>query len=268
MEEIIVEPSSGTLASGESVDLTVTLEYGGMPPGDYSGMITITGSDDGPIEMPVMFTILFAPVPPHVYGEWEVQDESVHLWWDFDWSESAREDRPLVGFQIFRRFDDADYGNMPYFSTNDTTLTEWYDEDIPLAEIDSVVHYSMKAIYTPGGPSDFGNEVSLEIANIIGDEPYTDVPEAFVLSQNFPNPFNPETKISYAIPVTEHVTLNIYNANGQMIRTLVDEKQVANYYTATWDGRDDTGKEVPGGVYFYTIEAGSFTQTNRMVLLK
>ena len=95
-----------------------------------------------------------------------------------------------------------------------------------------------------------------------------DLPSKFALNQNYPNPFNPTTSISYSIPRDEFVRLSVYNMLGQKVRTLVSTRQMGNTYRVTWDGKDDNGYEVPSGVYFYNIQAGNFTSTKKMVLMK
>jgi hypothetical protein len=93
-------------------------------------------------------------------------------------------------------------------------------------------------------------------------------PEKFVLSQNYPNPFNPETTIRYQTPKNMRVTLRIFNALGQVIRVLVDEDKPAGYYTATWDGRNELGKQVNSGIYWYRLEAGNYVETKKMIMAK
>ncbi len=109
-----------------------------------------------------------------------------------------------------------------------------------------------------------------EPSKIPDAEPKTELqaPDAFGLSQNFPNPFNPETQISYSLPQDAHVTLTIFNIVGQKVKTLVDELQDAGYKTIHWDGKNDSGNEVSSGIYFYRIQAGDYSQTKRMVLLE
>jgi len=94
------------------------------------------------------------------------------------------------------------------------------------------------------------------------------VPAEIVLHGNYPNPFNPETKVSYMLPTTATVKITIYNTLGQLVRTLVNEEQVAGAHTARWDGTNDAGHQVPSGIYFYQLTAGDFTQTRRMLLLR
>ena len=87
--------------------------------------------------------------------------------------------------------------------------------------------------------------------------------ELFKLSQNFPNPFNPETVIQYQLPVTEKVQLIIHDVLGREVETLVNEIQPAGLHSVRWDSRDS-----PSGVYFYTLVAGPVVQTRKMVLLR
>lgn len=96
-------------------------------------------------------------------------------------------------------------------------------------------------------------------------------PEIFALHQNYPNPFNPVTTISYQLPAGQalyHVTIKIYDALGRLIRVLVDENKAAGIYNVQWNGTAADGSKVPSGVYIYTIEAGSFKQSRKMLLLK
>ena len=95
-----------------------------------------------------------------------------------------------------------------------------------------------------------------------------DTPLVFSLSQNAPNPFNPETIISYALPQSEQVKLVIYNVLGQEIRTLVNAFQPAGRYRVLWNSKDDFGRSISSGVYFYQITAGEFLDTRKMLILK
>ena len=95
-----------------------------------------------------------------------------------------------------------------------------------------------------------------------------DTPLVFSLSQNAPNPFNPETIISYSLPQSEQVKLVIYNVLGQEIRTLVNAFKPAGRYRVVWNSRDDFGRSVSSGIYFYQITAGEFLDTRKMLILK
>jgi len=93
-------------------------------------------------------------------------------------------------------------------------------------------------------------------------------PETFYLLQNVPNPFNPETTIAYELPEAVQVQLAIFNLVGQRVRGLVDEFKTAGRYEVRWDGKDDFGRDVGSGVYFYSLEAGTFSTTKRMLLIR
>ena len=99
------------------------------------------------------------------------------------------------------------------------------------------------------------------------------IPEETALLANYPNPFNPETWIPYQLAESAEVTLTIYDINGQLVRRLAMGHQAAGMYqsrsrAAYWDGRNQLGESVANGLYFYTLTAGEFTATQRMVILK
>ena len=110
-----------------------------------------------------------------------------------------------------------------------------------------------------------GNACELS-TDVDGD---TDVlPERFALGQNYPNPFNPQTEISFSLAGADQVTLRIYNAQGQAVRTLVDGALSAGEYVVTWNGTDDRGRAVTSGVYFYRLQAGAVSESRKMVLVR
>ncbi|MCK5380975.1 MAG: T9SS type A sorting domain-containing protein, partial [Candidatus Latescibacteria bacterium] len=94
------------------------------------------------------------------------------------------------------------------------------------------------------------------------------VPKEFGLSQNFPNPFNPTTEIRFALPEAGHVQLSVFNLLGQEIRVLAEGFRELGTYRVRWDGKDGHGLEAATGVYLVRLEAGSFSATRRMVLIK
>lgn len=95
-----------------------------------------------------------------------------------------------------------------------------------------------------------------------------ELPSEFQLLQNYPNPFNPETEIVYKLPAAFDVELLIYNPIGQIISTLVKQRQAAGVYSARWNGRDQSGREMASGLYFYRLQAGNFVQIRKMTLLR
>jgi hypothetical protein len=94
------------------------------------------------------------------------------------------------------------------------------------------------------------------------------VPSDMTLNQNYPNPFNPATTLYYRISSPEVVKLAIFNTNGQVIRMLVDERQVFGSWFVQWDGLTDAGLPAPSGVYYYQLTAGPNSKTGKMTLLR
>ena len=97
---------------------------------------------------------------------------------------------------------------------------------------------------------------------------YKPIPLTYKLDQNFPNPFNPETRIYFEIPQSHDVKLLIYNMLGQKVRTLIEEPFNAGFHIVNWDGRDDAGNIMPTGIYIYRIKAGKFIAAKRMLMMK
>ena len=94
------------------------------------------------------------------------------------------------------------------------------------------------------------------------------LPEVYALHQNYPNPFNPITTLRYDLPEQANVNIIIYDMLGRQVRTLLNQTQDAGYRSVIWNATNDYGKPVSAGVYLYKIQAGSFVQTKKMVLLK
>ena len=87
-------------------------------------------------------------------------------------------------------------------------------------------------------------------------------------SQNYPNPMSYLTEIEYQLPMDSYVIINIYNASGQLIRTLLNKKMKAGNHRITWDGKDNNQIKVPSGVYFYQIETDNYTSNKKIILLR
>ncbi|TET44330.1 HYR domain-containing protein, partial [candidate division TA06 bacterium] len=94
------------------------------------------------------------------------------------------------------------------------------------------------------------------------------IPKVFGLGQNRPNPLHGVTIIHYQLPTTATASLRIYDVTGRLIKTLASVTRRPGYYTEMWDATDDKGQEVPSGVYFYTMRAGSHVFTKQMILIR
>ena len=126
---------------------------------------------------------------------------------------------------------------------------------------------------SPGAPSLHSqfNPETQQLSTLWQD--LSQVPEKTVLLPNYPNPFNPETWIPYRLAAPAEVTLSIYSLNGNRVRTLALGHRPPGFYesrsrAAYWDGRNDIGERVASGVYFYTLTAGDFAATGKMLILK
>ena len=113
------------------------------------------------------------------------------------------------------------------------------------------------------------DNISFSPSNSVGvDNRSETLPQGFALEQNFPNPFNPFTTLRYDLPEDALVNITIYDMMGRVVSNLVSSQQRAGYKSIQWNATNSTGQPVSAGLYLYTIEAGQFRQTKKMVLLK
>lgn len=115
-------------------------------------------------------------------------------------------------------------------------------------------------------PGEYHIYTSKEITNAIVQK--TEQPASFALLQNYPNPFNPSTTISYTLPDDSHVTIAIYNLEGQKVKTLFQGLKTAGQHTITWDSRDENAIPVASGLYLYKLDTNTEIQTKKMLLIR
>ena len=141
--------------------------------------------------------------------------------------------------------------------------------DITFEDVDLIrnVEYSYRlAAYDyAGNQSGFTEPV---IAILLATDQSDVIPEVFTLHQNYPNPFNPTTQIRYDLPENSYVSITIYDLMGKRVKSFVNSKQDPGYRSIHWNATNDLGQPVSAGMYIYTIQAGEFRQTRKMVLLK
>ena len=126
--------------------------------------------------------------------------------------------------------------------------------------LDDPAHTGLKLFVTPTEAGATG-ELALDEENYL-------LPDAFGLDQDYPNPFNPSTEISYSVSSSGMVDLVVYNILGRKINTLVSGYHEPNRYRAVWNGTNEKGFKVPAGVYFYRMNAGKFSDVKKIILLK
>ena len=113
------------------------------------------------------------------------------------------------------------------------------------------------------------DNISFSPSNSVGvDNRSETLPQGFALEQNFPNPFNPFTTLRYNLPEDALVNITLYDMMGRVVSNLVNSQQNAGYKSIQWNATNNIGQPVSAGLYLYSIEAGDFRQTKKMVLLK
>ena len=162
------------------------------------------------------------------------------------------------GFDIERSSDGVAFSKIGFVPGHGTTtipqIYGYEDKDVVAG---GTYSYRLKQVDTDG---------SFEYSAILQVE--INLPQNFTLSQNFPNPFNPETSIRYELPEAVEVKVSIFNLLGNEIRTLVNEQKEAGVHSILWNGKDNAGREVATGAYLYRIKAGEFVETKRLTLLR
>lgn len=201
-----------------------------------------------PVGAPVEFTAPDAPT--NLTGSSETFP--IHLIWDA----SASSD--VAGYTIFRAEQDGEYNTIarnitaPFY--DDYTVVTGKQYSYKINAVDSSLNRSVNS-----------NTVGPLLAGIVeAVKSDVSVPEAFELEQNYPNPYNPRTTISFSMNRTDHVTLTVHNMLGEQVATLVNETRNPGHYNVPFDAAN-----LPGGLYLYTLNIGSdLEQTNKMLLLK
>lgn len=100
------------------------------------------------------------------------------------------------------------------------------------------------------------------------DEEVSGIPTSYSIEQNYPNPFNPNTIIRYSLPEKTHVRLKVFDTIGREVRVLFDREQFQGEHQTSWNGRDNFGRLVASGVYFYRIETNAFRKTTKMLFIQ
>jgi len=180
-------------------------------------------------------------------------DQAITLSWEAVTSEKIKY------YTVYRQVNDGSLEKLNY-----TTDTEYVDDAILRTN-----DYTYTVTATDFGLNESGQAepvvVPKSTVNVIEA---AELPTEFALKPNYPNPFNPETTIEFALPEASKVNLKIYNLTGQLVRELVTSDYPAGYQKVIWDGRDQYGKNAGSGVYIYTLKAGSFSQTRKMILIR
>jgi hypothetical protein len=170
-----------------------------------------------------------------------------------------------------------DYATIKYYSNGDTAWVMRYNGPASGSDYAQALAVDDSGNVCVTGYGDEGSGTDKDYCTIkyvqtpsgVRDETGDrERPSEFDLAQNYPNPFNPTTKIEFTLAKSGFVTLQIYDTLGRKVRTLVSEELPSGYKSVIWDGKNDEGKDVASGVYFYQLKVGDFSQPKKMLLLK
>ena len=226
-----------------------------------SFMVTVTPVNDSPEE--------FGLISPTVLDTFQINsstDETIPFTWESSFDVDSDVTYKLtVTLDYLGNVYTQDYENITDSSTAISTYEYavfMTDLNLSLWNIDYVVEASDEefTVISQAGEFILVN-TSLSIASEI-------IPEAFALHQNYPNPFNPITSLRYDLPQDGLVNVTVYDMMGRLVKTLVNSSQTAGYKSIQWNATNDRNEPVSAGLYLYTIQAGDFRQTKKMVLLK
>ncbi len=220
-----------------------------LPAGVYEYYITalfhVGESDPSNIES----VILILPVPQNPEAATQGLDISI------TWDEPATRD--FSHYKVYR--------NLTMIA-DDIMETSYLDPDVP----NGTYTYNIRAVYSGGYQSALSIDAVIEHVQTNANE--TILPVTTELISIYPNPFNPETTISYGLKEDAKVSISIYNIKGQKVRSLVNGQIQAGYHKVTWNGKDESGRNVSSGIFFSIFDAESsgsdYTSVKKIILLK
>jgi uncharacterized repeat protein (TIGR01451 family) len=220
---------------------STTFSYVLAVDGEYDYVCTIHAPNMGGV-------LMVSPLPVELTSFTAlVNDRIVTLNW-----QTATE-KNNSGFEIQRKSGN-NWENISFIKGHGTTTEKNY-----YSFKDNVVNVHSEKIYYRLKQIDFDGTFEYSSEVFVSKT----LPTDFNLSQNFPNPFNPSTQINYSVPKNAFVTLKVYDSNGKEVATLVNESKVPGNYDVNFDA-----SKYASGIYFYTINANSFTSTKKMILMK
>ena len=244
--------NSGSLFNGNSVDIELTFHSEDYPLGNYSMDLIVNSTDPVNSSITVPVTMEISEIPVELTSLLANSDRNnVNLKW------STATETNNSGFQVERKLKGTGDWTKLSFVSGKGTSTEinnysYQDKGLSVGKY----AYRLKQVDLDG---------TFEYSPIV--EVDVNAPDEFTLYQNYPNPFNPSTTIEYSLPENADVSISIYNALGELVKTLINGTVEAGYQKATFNASSLTS-----GTYIYQIKAVSngktFVDTKKMVLIK
>ena len=149
--------------------------------------------------------------------------------------------------------------------------TQWGAAVRPLNDYEVANYYTIANIFSKNSSSPaYGYDWTppAVITSVEQDNTTKQIPTSYELFQNYPNPFNPTTQIEYQITSAGHVEVQVFNINGELIKTLTNAELSAGKYSVCWNGKDKNNNSVASGIYIYRVMSGNSILSKKMLLLK
>jgi hypothetical protein len=260
IQQSVAAGDSATVSDSTRASGTATLKLDSEA--TTSASVTVT-SGDATQNATVRWQV---PVPVELVsftGRFE-EDGSVALQW------LVASQTNNYGWEVYRGFGTATFEKVGTVlgagTSNEPLIYEFVDRSLPRSV--TKVSYYLSQIDLSGTRRDTA-PITLIVPTAVEDEEGLALPTRFTVSQNRPNPFNPETTIEYALPDETYVTIGVYDGMGQeIVRLLNGAHRPAGRYSVVWDGRDAAGRWIASGVYLYSVETGKERIVKKMLLVR
>ena len=218
-----------------------------------TGLIT-AGAPEYSIPLPLAAPVTFVPPPPQIHGA-PVNGNNVFITWESPMDAE-------VMFNVYRRDLGDEDSTFELLTLEPILDTHFVDANVP----NGTFVYAVTAILNnTESAKAITDEVEIQVVSECDEVVLVTATE---LLGNFPNPFNPQTTIRFALVSEADVVIEIFNVRGQKVKTLVDGIMPSGNHTVVWAGTDAHGQNVGSGVYFYRMTAGDYTSMRRMILMK
>ena len=264
----------GVSASADTITLQPIADFFG------SSVITVYASDGKDVDS-TTFTLKVNPMQDSPYPfEWVssqsdtviVTKDNVNDTYNLEWSESKDVDDEGIDYLLYAKI--GAYEKELVYDTTATKLAISYQEIVENV-FDGAPNHGATVVFSLSATDriDTVDVSGSDRVMYVNQYQYLSVenegiPDAFVLHDNYPNPFNPTTQIRFDLPTKDNVNLTIYNMLGQKIKVFSINNISAGYHQITWDATNDIGDPVSAGVYLYQLQTSEFVKTKKMILLK